>query len=102
MAGRFLPTKPEKGSRSGSLPIILDSKLKSFYWEKKILRNMERDKETNLALLNMGWTVIRFWGSEIKRNPDACIAVIEECVFDQMVSDFDALGEYDCEEIDLE
>ncbi len=50
----------------------------------------------------MGWTVIRFWGSEIKRNTDACIAVIEECIFDQMVSDFDALGEYDCEEIDLE
>ncbi len=72
------------------------------FWEKKILRNMERDKENNLALLNMGWTVIRFWGSEIKKNPDACIAVIEECIFDQMISDSDTLGEFDCEEIDQE
>lgn len=72
------------------------------FWEKKILRNMERDKENNLALLSMGWTVIRFWGNEIKKNPDACIAVIEECIFDQMISDSDALGEFDCEGIDQE
>lgn len=72
------------------------------FWEKKILRNMERDKENNLALLNMGWTVIRFWGSEIKKNPDACIAVIEECIFDQLISDSDALGEFNYEEIDQE
>ena len=39
------------------------------FWKKKILRNMERDKENNLALLNLGWTVIRFWGSEIQKIP---------------------------------
>ena len=69
------------------------------FWEKKILRNMERDKENNLALLNMDWTVIRFWGSEIQKNIDGCITVIEECIFDQMISDTDALGETDYEEI---
>ncbi len=72
------------------------------FWEKKILRNMERDKENNLALLSMGWTVIRFWGSEIEKNTDACIAVIEECIFDQMISDNDALSEIDPDELDLE
>lgn len=70
------------------------------FWEKKILRNMERDKENNLALLNLGWTVIRFWGSEIQKNLDACIAVVDECIFDQMISDSDALGETNNEEID--
>lgn len=40
------------------------------YWESKILRNMERDKENNLELLYLGWTVIRFWGSEIDNNVD--------------------------------
>lgn len=72
------------------------------FWEKKILRNMERDKENNLALLNMGWIVIRFWGSEIQKNVETCIAVIEECIFDQMISDSNALGEMDFEEISTE
>ena len=31
----------------------------------------------------MGWTVIRFWGNEIKKNTDECIQVIEETIFDE-------------------
>ena len=72
------------------------------FWEKKILRNMERDKENNLALLNMGWTVIRFWGSEIKKNPEACITVIEECIFEQLIADNGELGEIATEDLDLD
>lgn len=30
----------------------------------------------------MGWTVIRFWGNDIKKNTDECIKVIEEAIFD--------------------
>ena len=30
----------------------------------------------------MGWTVIRIWGNDIKKNPDECIRVIEETIFD--------------------
>jgi len=30
----------------------------------------------------MGWTVIRFWGDEIKKNADECVKVIEEAIFD--------------------
>lgn len=30
----------------------------------------------------MGWTVIRFWGNEIKKNTDECVRVIEETIFD--------------------
>ena len=36
------------------------------FWTKKISRNMERDDEVNKKLLFMGWTVIRFWGDDIK------------------------------------
>ena len=71
------------------------------FWEKKILRNMERDKENNLALLNLGWTVIRFWGRENKKNTDACVAVIEECNFDQMISNNDILDKVDPDEYGL-
>ena len=56
------------------------------FWEKKIVRNMERDCEINKALNFMGWTVIRFWGKEIMRNTEECIAVIKDCIFDQTVS----------------
>lgn len=30
----------------------------------------------------MGWTVIRFWGNDIKNNTDECIKVIDEAVFE--------------------
>ena len=31
----------------------------SDYWKNKILRNIERDRENNQALLALGWTVLR-------------------------------------------
>ena len=40
------------------------------FWIKKITRNQQRDEEVNKQLLFMGWTVIRFWGNEIKKNPE--------------------------------
>ena len=30
----------------------------------------------------MGWTVIRFWGKDIKKNTDECVRVVEETIFD--------------------
>lgn len=53
----------------------------SEYWVAKISRNRERDDEINKKLLFMGWTVIRFWGKDIKKNTDECIRVIEETIF---------------------
>lgn len=55
----------------------------SEYWLKKISRNMERDNEVDKQLLFLGWTVIRFWGKDIKRDVDECIKVIEECIWDK-------------------
>ena len=53
----------------------------SQYWIKKISRNMERDKENEQDLFFQGWTVIRFWGKDIKKDVEECIRVIEECIF---------------------
>ena len=53
----------------------------------KISRNRERDEEINKKFLFMGWTVIRFWGTDIKKNTDECIRVIEETIFDLKVSE---------------
>lgn len=31
------------------------------YWQPKIARNVERDAETTLALVEAGWRVLRYW-----------------------------------------
>lgn len=57
------------------------------FWIKKITRNQQRDDEVNKQLLFMGWTVIRFWGNEIKNNPEQCVKVVEEIIFDLMMEE---------------
>ena len=52
------------------------------YWVDKISRNRERDDLVNKKLLADGWTVIRFWGKDIKNNTEKCVRVVEETVFD--------------------
>ena len=44
----------------------------SEYWQKKLTRNVIRDKEVNQTLEEEGWTVLRFWESDIKENVDEC------------------------------
>lgn len=56
------------------------------FWIKKISRNIERADEVNKELLFLGWTVIRFWGNEIKENPEKCVQVVEEAIFDMQMS----------------
>ena len=51
-------------------------KTNSDFWETKIKRNIERDKEVNSKLKNEGWIVIRFWGEEIENNPEFCLNTI--------------------------
>ena len=43
------------------------------YWNKKIRRNIERDKEVNEKLEAEGWTVLRFWEKEIKKETESCL-----------------------------
>lgn len=57
------------------------------YWIAKIERNMERDKEKDDELLFAGWTVVHFWGKDILKNPDECVKVIEEIIFEQKIQE---------------
>ena len=50
------------------------------YWDKKIRRNMERDKAANEALKELGWTVLRFWDFEVKQDVESCVDAIEEAL----------------------
>lgn len=68
----------------------------SEFWEKKITQNMERDKEVNKKLVYLEWTVVRFWGKEIKKNPDKCVRVIEELIFENKMKEADICDREDC------
>ena len=46
------------------------------FWIPKIERTIQRDKEVNQNLQEQGWTVLRFWGKDIKRDPAACADLI--------------------------
>lgn len=38
------------------------------FWEAKVARNRDRDREVNRALHRLGWRVIRFWEHDLKRG----------------------------------
>lgn len=43
------------------------------YWIPKIERNMARDQKVNAALEQEGWTVIRFWERQIRKELNSCV-----------------------------
>lgn len=50
------------------------------YWVPKIEKNMERDKIITQQLQEAGWTVLRFWEWQIKKNLDECVEIVLEAV----------------------
>lgn len=50
------------------------------FWLKKISRNIERDKEVNEYLSEQGWTVLRFWSNEVKKNLNGCVVIIKKMI----------------------
>lgn len=48
------------------------------FWVKKITRNIEHDKEVNEKLRSEGWTVIRFWEADIRKNVSDCADTVEK------------------------
>lgn len=57
-----------------------DFKSNQEFWIPKIERNMQRDLEVNKRLHEEGWTVLRFWGKEIKKELINCADKIEKAV----------------------
>jgi len=101
-----LPGKPDIAITKYKIAIFCDSeffhgkdweKLKeqliksnnSDFWIDKISKNIQRDDDVNKQLNALGWTVLRFWGKDIKKHTDDCITAIEEAVFDIRTAEFD-------------
>lgn len=57
------------------------------YWIRHIEENMERDRRVDRELAQLDWTVIRFWSNDIKKDLQGCLRVIEETVFEKMITD---------------
>lgn len=57
-----------------------DFKSHQEFWIPKIERNMERDIEVTGILESEGWTVLRFWGKDIKKHLKECADQIEKVV----------------------
>lgn len=64
----------------------LELKLKgsnnSEYWIRKIKGNIDRDTAVERQLKAAEWTVLRFWGGDIKKHTEECVQAVEEAVFE--------------------
>ena len=54
-----------------------DFKSHQEFWIPKIECNMGRDRGVTAKLEAEGWTVIRFWGNDIKKETARCADIIE-------------------------
>lgn len=50
------------------------------YWIEKIRANVARDQRQTRALRDGGWLVLRFWESEIRKEPDRVAADIAAAI----------------------
>lgn len=79
------------GKDWGKLQEQLKKGNNSEFWINKISKNRSRDEEINKKLEYLGWTVVRFWGKDIRRNVNQCVEVIDEVVFEKRLEDIEAL-----------
>lgn len=83
-----LPGKPDVSIKKYKLAVFIDGEFwhgfnwierketiqsNRGFWIPKIERNMQRDKEVNQQLIELGYTVFRFWAKDIKTELDKCI-----------------------------
>ena len=67
------------------LKLRLEKSNNAEYWISKISKNRERDDEVNKRLFAEGWTVIRFWGKDIRNHTVECVKVVEETIFELFI-----------------
>lgn len=85
---KTLPGKPDISIKKYNLIIFIDGEFWHGYnwderretiknnrgfWIPKIERNMQRDKEVNRELQDMGYIVFRFWSKDIQTELHKCI-----------------------------
>jgi DNA mismatch endonuclease (patch repair protein) len=78
---RALPGRPDFSFVSAKVAVFVDGDFwhgyrfpqwqqnLSPFWKKKIETNRRRDRAAHQKLRRNGWTVIRIWGHELRRDP---------------------------------
>lgn len=82
---RNLPGRPDLSWGSRRVAVFVDGAFwhghpsaftpgkSGVYWDGKIERNMERDREADRALKALDWVVIRFWDFEVRKELEQCV-----------------------------
>ena len=70
------------------------------FWIQKIERNIERDTGNERQLTMLGWTILRFWGRDIEKNLDLCVAEVREAILQVRTDSVAAEYLYELGEID--
>jgi len=98
--GRELPGSPDIVFRKCRLAVFIDGdfwhgrKLSSWrkdlsaFWREKIEANVRRDNRDRRRLRSLDWDVVRIWGKDLARDPDACVRTVldrrRECIASKM------------------
>lgn len=56
---------------------FVSPKTNKSFWISKIKGNIKRDKYINRRLKDEGWTVIRLWEHDVKKDLDKCVKKIK-------------------------
>lgn len=85
-----LPGKPDLAFGRARLAVFVDGAFwhghpskywpgrTSPYWDRKIARNIERDRRVDRELAALGWRVLRLWDFEVERDPEAAASRVIE------------------------
>lgn len=86
-----IPGRPDISNRSKKFVVFIDGEFwhghdwknkrssiltNRAFWIPKIERNMQRDRQINYTLSNMGFKVFRFWQKEVEENLGVCLMQI--------------------------
>jgi DNA mismatch endonuclease (patch repair protein) len=89
---RSLPGRPDVSWSTGRVAVFVDGAFwhghpsafrpgkSGTYWDEKIQKNVERDRRSTEALETMGWSVLRLWDFEVKRELESCVVRISEAL----------------------
>jgi DNA mismatch endonuclease (patch repair protein) len=47
-------------------------KTNAIFWISKLKKNIQRDTDVNAFLQIEGWTVVRFWEEDIRKDSERC------------------------------
>lgn len=61
------------------------------YWLNKIKTNMRRDCQASSLLLQSGWTVLRFWESQISKDVEGCVDMTLQAIHEAAKAGANAL-----------